>query len=546
MASAIPVIPGSFQVNTPTAGVQANFNALDQPNRVDAATGQTIGAIGRELGDFAIKLQEGVNYGIAADADAKMRQTAADFQQSLIGRTDEDQWENQWAEKSNQVWQNIQETNRIGPSLRSRLTANFKEWQASNAIEVRTVANKQRINRAIERVGLMADQSARDGDENGVMAAFDGAVENHLMLPEQAAKAKAAYGSKIDEYAGRNYIMANPAQAMEYISEKDKDGKYVNLKRLNPDERMTLLNTAQVKFTQYQSENYQDLMDGLNQGKAATREELQLLVDQKVITPKQMKSYQAAYRHGGYNTDAADIGQMFADVTTYNPGEDPKFLQRAELMGRIATSGYPQNIQSQLNDLLNAKTDPKSVFNKPVPQSFFAQATQLRSSGAFLPVGALSGDTENRIGEITSARENYVRALEKADSFSENDDSDIAKAARAAARAAKAKTTLLERSGVTQEDRADWEKRATPEERDAEAKGYADYLTKMRDFFTNHPDATQSEAEEAAQSIRRPQVMAKVSAALNQPTLKNVTQEEYSALPSGARYYWNGQYLTKK
>ena len=106
------------------------------------------------------------------------------------------------------------------------------------------MANKQKINRATERVGLAADEAARDGDERGIHVAFDGAVENHLLMPEVAAKLKRDYLTRIDEYQAKTYILNNPSGAVDYIEEKGKDGQYVNLPRLTPDQRLTLINTA--------------------------------------------------------------------------------------------------------------------------------------------------------------------------------------------------------------------------------------------------------------------------------------------------------------
>jgi len=394
----IPTVPGSYQQqSTPTPAVQADFSTLDAPNRAASAQGAAIGEVGRQVGDVALKLQSAVNYGMAADADRQMRAAAAEFQQSRIGRTDEDQWQTQWKEKSDEVWQGIQETMPIGPLLRRQLTANFKDWQASNAIEVSTMANKQRINRAVDRVGLAADEAARDGDEHGIVAAFDGAVVNHLMLPEQADKLKKEYLTKVDEYSARNYIMNNPAGAVDFLEEQTKGGKYVNLTRLTADQRLTLINTARVQFTKYQTDNYDDLIKGLQQGTVATPAELTGLVANKVISAKQRKTYEDAYRHGNYNTSVDSIGKMFSDLNDYDPQKDPQFRDRAKLLGQIATSGFPQNVQTEMNQLLSQKTDPKHVLNSPVAKDAFEGIDQRFRLGLY---GKFETKVEDKEGNI--------------------------------------------------------------------------------------------------------------------------------------------------
>lgn len=366
--------------------------------------GRSLADTARSVGDFAMKLQSAVNYGQAADADRKMRETAAEFQQSRIGRTDEDSWGAQWKEKSDQLWQNIQETMQLSPLLRRQLSVNFKDWQSANAIEVATMANKQRINRAVDRVGMAADEAAKDGDEHGIVSAFDGAVQNHLMLPEQADKLKKQYLDKVDEYAARNYIMNNPAGAVDFLEEQNKAGKYVNLTRLNPEQRQTLINTARVQFSKFQTENYQDLIENLQNGVVKTPEELSGLVANKVISAKQRKSYESAYRHGNYNTSVDSIGKMFSDLNDYDPQKDPQFMGRAKLLANIATSGFPQNVQSEMNQLLQQKTDPKHVLNSPVAKDAFEGIDQRFRLGLYGKFETKVEDKEGNFRTVVNAK----------------------------------------------------------------------------------------------------------------------------------------------
>lgn len=371
----IPTIPGTTRVNTASTAVRADSGALNAPNRAQAAMGATIADAGQQLGQFAQKVQGAVNYGIAADADRKMRQTMAEFQASRKGRTDEDQWETEWKERTDQLWSSLQDSTRMGPALKRQLMENFRDWQTSGAIEVKMMAQKQAINRATERVNLDIDEAARDGDEQGVANAIDGAVDAGLLLPEQATRIKNSSLAKIDQYKAKTYIINNPAGAVAYL-EAEKNGKPVNLTRLTPDDRLTLLNAAREQFTKYQSENYADLIERLQNGEPASPTELQQLVAQKVISPKQRKSYEAAYRHGNFNTDTDAIGTLFSEITSYDPQADPQFKQRAEILGRIATSGFPQNVQSEMNQLLGQKSDPKSPLNSPVAKDAFQAIDQ--------------------------------------------------------------------------------------------------------------------------------------------------------------------------
>jgi hypothetical protein len=386
----IATIPGSFQVNTPSANIQANSAALNVGNRVAMENASDVGQIGRQLGDVALRVQQAVNYGIAADADRKMRETSAQFQLSLAGRPDEDKWESEWQEKSNEMWSQLSEQTKMNPALSRQLSSNFKDWQSANGIEVRTMATKQKLNRATERVGLAADEAAKDGDVEGIDRVFSGAVETGLMLPEEAEKARRNYLTRIDEYEARNFIDSNPAQAYDFISAKDKDGKYVNLTKLNPDQRATMLNAADRAFKNYQNENYQDLITDAQNKQLKTPDQLQVLVDQKVITARQRKTYEAAYYKGQYNMDVAETSNLYSDISRYDPSTDPNFEKRTQIMQRISASGFSEDIQSDMKKFFDQKLNPESTLNTPVAKDIFADIQRRFTSGAY-------GDFEKRM-----------------------------------------------------------------------------------------------------------------------------------------------------
>lgn len=393
----IPTIPGTSVVNTPSADVQADFGSLNVGLSMANRAAGEMGQVGREVGDigmqYAQKMQRAKNYSTAADFDRTMRENAAAFHESRIGRSDESQWQSQWQATADSTYNDFMKQNPVtDPQLKRQLVTNFKDWKSSNAIQVDTMANHQRIGRYMDNVNLDADAIAQSGDlehaEEHLNSVYDGAVASHIMLPEVAAAQKKAYLAKTAEYGIRNMMTQAPWMAVGYLQAKvvDEDGdpvkdadgntRFANLKGLNPTQREELTNTAKVQFTKFQTDNYQALIEDLQNNQPATPSVLQDLVTKKVITPKMRMSYENAYRKGNFNTDPVAMGDLFTQLTNYDETNDPKSTQRAALLGRIATSGFPQNVQAEMNKVMTEKTKTDGPLNTPVAKDTFQAIDQ--------------------------------------------------------------------------------------------------------------------------------------------------------------------------
>lgn len=389
----IPTIPGTAQVSTPTANVHADFDSLNAGYRGARAAALELGEAGQQIGEigmsFAQKMQKAKNFSTAADFDRTLREQAAAFHESRIGRSDEDDWQAQWQETADQTYNEFVANNPVrDPTLKRQLSENYKDWKSANGIEVDTMANHQRISRYMDNVRLDADAAAQSGDmehaEEHIGALYDGAVQNHIMLPEVAQEQKKTYLAKTAEYGIRNMMMSAPWMAPGYLQQKDDSGKYTNLKSLNPQQREELTNTAKIQFTKFQSDSYQGLIQDMQDtGKPATPEILSDLVTKKVITPRMRQSYENAYRKGNFNTDPVETGQVFSDITNYDPQSDPKNIQRSVLLGRVATLGFPQNVQSEMNRLMGEKTKVDGPLNTPVAKDAFQAIDQRFKLGLY-------------------------------------------------------------------------------------------------------------------------------------------------------------------
>lgn len=368
----IPTIPGTVQVGTPSPAVKLDENALNQPNLAARQLGGAVIDAGRSLGEFAQKMQATVNYGIAAEADRTMRQASADFMASRAGRTDEHDWVNQWNEKANDTWQQIQEKNAIGPALRRQLTQNFKDWQQANGVEVQTMARKQMINRSIERASLAADEAAKDGDERGVREVLEPLAKIGAAYPEQVQAMVKKYTDKIDHYQAATLIDNDPILAEKILNETDKNGKPVNFTRLTPENRLTLQFEAHRLATQQRVETANDFFMRKQNflagaGPDVSVDEVRDAVRAGRLTATQAKSFLKAPK-AEFNPDK--FASLYNDIASYDPAKDVTKKQYSDLMARAA---YDPELKgpaaSDAVEMLKKKMDPKSEYNTPAAKS---------------------------------------------------------------------------------------------------------------------------------------------------------------------------------
>ncbi len=367
----IPTVPGSEIVQTRPAGVKADFGALDAPNQARLGLAGTIGQAGEVLGNVSQKMQEVANYSILSDADRQMRKATADFHASLAGRTDETNWEKDWLDKADEVRQGIYDQHGAGPALQRQLDTHFKDWTQANGIEVRSLARKQTINRAVERANLAADEAAKDGDEPGVKAALEPLISLGAAYPEQVQGMVLKHLDRIDHYAATNFITADPIHAEESLQEKDAKGNYVNFPRLTPEARLTLGFQAHRMAVEVRSDTAADFFNRkqafyAGDGPDVPPDEVRQAVVQGRLTPAQAKQFlkppKADFSPGKFAT-------LYNDIAAYDPAKDIDKSGYAALMARAA---YDPEIKgpaaSDAIEMLKHKNDPKNVTNSPLAQ----------------------------------------------------------------------------------------------------------------------------------------------------------------------------------
>lgn len=514
----MPKIPLYSHQSQPTQSqnVRVNPGMFDQQAQAAQRLGGAVAGIGEVLGDTSFKLQQAQNYRHTAALQTAMDDEWNKFQDSLNPSSDETKWQENWQKTLDARVAQVM-PKEAGPLLRQQIELQTQQFKVRTSGAVGHQAKAVGVEKAKVAGLTRTEQLWRSGDAQGAEANLNEMAGLGLITPEEVPGMVRKGVSHMEAQQATNLIATDPVIATDALEEKTDGGHWKNFKNLDEDDRLTLLNHARAQTTALQSANYQELIDGLNNGQAVEPPALQAMVERKLITPKQVKSYTAAYRHGKFNTDPAEIGTLFTDLNNYDPAKDPNNTERAKLLGRIAMSGYPTNVQAEANTLLGKKANPKDPLNGAVARDLFQRAEAEYNKGLFLP---------------------WDTAEEKIPGtgwFGTKIGAD--------------KQTVMKQ--LDAEGLKNWMTDLPKATRDAGSVAYATYLSKMRAFFDSKPDATDAEAEAYSQQLKQPYVMAAatqaVKASLAAPQPKIITtQAEFDALQSGESFSFNGRVGVKK
>lgn len=380
----MPRIPQYFHQSQPSqpVNVRVDTNLLSPQYAAGQRVGAAVAQTGDQMVDLSFQLQKAQNFKTSSALQMAMDEEWDNFQTTLNPATDETKWTEEWQKKLDaRVSKMLPKA--AGPLFREQLETTVNQYKVRSSSEVAQQAKAAGVEKAKITGMTRTNQLWRNGDAAGAEANLREMASLGLILSEEIPGMVQKGVSRMEAQQATNLINNDPIAASEALSEKTETGRWKNFKQLDEDERLTLQNHARTRTTAMQSEAYQGMIDGLSNGEVLPPEVLQEMVDSKVIKASQRKTYEAAYRHGTFNTDPEAIGSLFTELNKYDPQNDPHQTERAKLLGKIATSGFPTNVQSEANQLLGKKSDPLNPLNSAVAKDAFQAIDQRFGLGIY-------------------------------------------------------------------------------------------------------------------------------------------------------------------
>jgi len=355
-------IPNYSAVSPATGGARVDAQAAAAPFGALAQAGGQIANVGQMLGQIALERQQHVNQGILANEDTIRRNTFAEIQEYAAQNQGQPE---AWDKFAKQKWQEYQngrtsraEADGWGPDVKESDELQMKEFSSRANIAFDAERSKALVRQSNARLEANAVTLMSSGDEAGAMKSI-----GDMNLFEDQRKTVA---NRVIYQTISGFIASDPVSVLDRLQEQTDAGKPKNWGALDENQRLTLMNEARSAVSKNQRDNYQSLIDGLNSGDVATADQLQGMVNGKLLTATQRNAYLKAYAHGNPTTDPVKIGSLLSDIHNYDPTKDADYSKQGALLARIATGGFPQNVQTQADALMKEKSNPDSVLNSDV------------------------------------------------------------------------------------------------------------------------------------------------------------------------------------
>lgn len=346
-----------------------------------ARVGEAVAGIGEKLADWSMRTQQAVNFGTLANAETKMGEAWALFQDDMAKEGDETKWADAWAKRSAEVEKTLG-VGKAAPAIKAQLTASIANWKSTGSKAIGHQITQRQIERAKEQTLTAAETALKAGDQDTFLSTVNQAEKLGLLDPSDAEKMRRQGPSKADYYKAVGEMTNDPIGTLQALEEKTDGDRWRNFKALDPDARLTLLSHARRQVHQLQSDTYQDMIERTLAGAPLSSDEVQGLVDQGLITATKAASYTKSYLHGKVK-GASIANDISSRITAYDPSLPDAPARYLELIGDIATAGLPTPMQEAAIGLLKEKNDINHPLNSPAAKDAFATIDDRFKAGVF-------------------------------------------------------------------------------------------------------------------------------------------------------------------
>lgn len=366
--------------------------------RVAQSIGENVSNIFGEIGQ---QFQENRNARTVLAADLTMRKTTDDFRDSLAKNPDEKTWIPSYQEQVAQVREKVLSGPDVNPAVKRQLSAMLDRWDQSTTAEIRTAAQLQSATRTKHTAIADYTYAARQGDEQGALAALDLAEKSHAMFPEDVARMRRELPGIVQQAQVETGLQSSPGMVLQKLRETDKEGKFVNFANIPPITRERLIVQANARHNAEQSANVQQIVESFaeNPTSPPTEQELEQRVKSGEITAKAKQSILNLVEQKGLKEarDKAAVLAMQVHDHDFTVDKNPEQSAR-EFHDEIA--GLPVRLQKpimeQLTNRLTAAKKAAASDIRPVESEALSRLKSdplVKANGVIKDLTAKVGNT---------------------------------------------------------------------------------------------------------------------------------------------------------
>jgi hypothetical protein len=505
--------------------------------------GERIGnAVEGVASDLPVRIKTALDQATLAKADAQATASYQGFVDSLQDgknpeNNDPSTYLKRWADaKANFTNQMAEDSSVKGLSLKAQIEyrSKMERWGVMTEAEVGHLATEKALANGLADTRTNYELGIQIGTPETLAnskAVVEKAVSTGLMHPQEGAELIRqlpikAEKNQVAKLTDGDYLQGRgPIVAEKLLSAQDKDGNFINFPHLQGEDRQQALFNAFRAARGLEAQVAQKYSEMKVNGQLPDPAMVKKDVELGALSPAAAKGLLAPQKQ--YSKDA--FSGILADIHNFDLAHDDTHQKEALIRQNIAAAHDYLDAPSisRLNEALKSALNPHSEVNTPVATAFFKQAEADHRAGLFLP-----NIQETR--DVPGTGLHGFLGLGKP---------------------ASKETVTHPIEFETAEARHNWEATQPREVVETERTRYADYLTKMRQFFIDKTKdgkgPTDQEVNDYARTLRRPYVMQAVSDSLNGTPKSSgpaaiSTKEEFDALPSGAAFTWNGRQGVKK
>ena len=389
-------------------GMLTQTLALDAFSQEAKAAGQFAQAIGG-LGDVAAKwgqkFAEAKDAADASRAEMVLQEQWEKQQNDQIG-TSVDKWGELWGRNQEEAKRRLGEI-KFSNNAAAKITPYFERWSTLSTIKMDGLAKKQEINGFRSTMESNAYKKIATGDYEGAFLVMDESAKKGLHTPEEVTGWKSKLFDDQIRYARQQQkekitmsITADPKGTIEKLDRAGK-GEKTDLGDLQPTEVAYYKNLAIRQDRSYQAENWNSLVEKIQNGDIASKDQLKKEADGMRIDPTKYKRLENAIA-ATISFDPKVAGDLKAKVAGFDfsaDQNDSKFYDlKNEIVSRLPKD-HAQLLVGELDSGWKKTLDGTPKSPREVYRSDFIQGIKRIGDSGLLGETGLDKDGKTIVNQ---------------------------------------------------------------------------------------------------------------------------------------------------
>ena len=316
------------------------LDAFSQEARAAGRFAEAIGGLGDVAQKWGQKFAEAKDASDISKAEMVLQSSWEKQQNEQLG-TPVEKWGDLWSRNQEEAKRQLGEI-KFSNNAAEKINPYFERWSTLSTIKMDGLAKKQEINGFRSTMESNAYKKIATGDYEGAFSVMDESAKKGLHTPEEVTVWKSKLFDDQIRYARQQQkenitmsITADPRGTIEKLDRAGK-GEKTDLGDLQPTEVAYYKNLATRQDRSYQAENWNSLVEKIQNGDIASKDQLKKEADGMRIDPTKYKRLENAIA-ATISFDPKVAGDLKAKVAGFDFSADQNDSKFYELKNEIVS-----------------------------------------------------------------------------------------------------------------------------------------------------------------------------------------------------------------